>query len=50
MEDIEMAHSLLGEEKWDLVIVKEGQVLFSSKERGVAPLFPGCSEYGNKFT
>jgi len=39
MEDIELARSLLEEEKWNLVIVKEGQVLLSSKERGVAPLF-----------
>jgi hypothetical protein len=39
MEDIELARSLLEEEKWNLVIVKGGQVLFSSRERGVAPLF-----------
>ena len=39
MEDIELARSLLEEEKWNLVIVKEGQVLLSSKERGVAPFF-----------
>jgi hypothetical protein len=39
MEDIELARSLLEEEKWNLVIAKEGQVLFSSTERGVAPFF-----------
>jgi phosphatidylglycerophosphatase A len=39
MEDIDLARSLLEEEKWNLVIVKEGQVLFSSRERGVAPFF-----------
>jgi len=39
MEDIELARSLLEEEKWNLVIAKEGQVLFSSRERGVAPFF-----------
>jgi len=39
MEDIELARSLLEEEKWNLVIVKGGQVLFSSRERGVAPFF-----------
>jgi hypothetical protein len=39
MEDIDLARSLLDEEKWNLVIVKEGQVLFSSGDRGVAPLF-----------
>jgi len=39
MEDIELARSLLEEEKWNLIMVKEGQVLFSSRERGVAPFF-----------
>jgi hypothetical protein len=39
MEDIEFARSLLEEEKWNLVIVKGGQVLFSSRERGIAPFF-----------
>jgi len=34
-----LARSLLEEEKWNLVIAKEGQVLFSSRERGVAPFF-----------
>jgi hypothetical protein len=37
MEDIDLARSLLEEEKWNLVIVKGGQVLLSSRERGVAP-------------
>ena len=39
MEDIELASSLLEEEKWNLVIVKAGQVLFSSRERGIATFF-----------
>jgi phosphatidylglycerophosphatase A len=39
MKDIELARSLLEEEKWNLVIVKSGQVLFSSRESGVAPFF-----------
>ena len=39
MEDIELARSLLEEEKWNLVMVKGGQVLFSSRESGVAPFF-----------
>lgn len=46
MEDIELARSLLEEEKWDLVIAKEGQVLFSSRERGVAPLFQVVQSMG----
>jgi hypothetical protein len=39
MEDIELARSLLEEEKSNLVIVKGGQVLFSSRDRGIAPFF-----------
>jgi len=46
MEDIELAHSLLEEEKWNLVIVKGGQVLFSSRERGVAPFFQAVQSMG----
>jgi len=39
MEDIELARSLLEGEKWNLVMVKGEQVLFSSRERGIAPFF-----------
>jgi phosphatidylglycerophosphatase A len=39
MEDIDLARSLLEEGKWNLVIVKGGQVFFSSRERGIAPFF-----------
>jgi len=46
MEDIDLARSLLEEEKWNLVIVKEGQVLFSSRERGVAPFFQAVQSMG----
>jgi hypothetical protein len=46
MEDIDLARSLLEEEKWNLVIVKGGQVLFSSKERGVAPFFRAVQSMG----
>ena len=46
MEDIELAHSLLEEEKWNLVIVKGGQILFSSRERGVAPFFQAVQSLG----
>lgn len=46
MEDIELARSLLEEEKWNLVIVKGGQVLFSSRERGVAPFLQAVQSKG----
>jgi hypothetical protein len=46
MEDIDLARSLLEEEKWNLVMVKGGQVLFSSRERGVAPFFQVAQSMG----
>jgi hypothetical protein len=46
MEDIDLARSLLEEDEWNLVIVKGGQVLFSSRERGVAPLFQAVRSMG----
>ena len=46
MEDIDLARSLLEEEKWNLVVVKGGQVLFSSRERGVAPFFQAVQSKG----
>jgi len=45
-EDIELARSLLEEEQWNLVIVKGGRVLLSSKERGVTPLFKAIQSMG----
>jgi len=45
-KDIELARSLLENERWKLVIVKEGRVLLSSKERGVAPLFQAIQSMG----
>ncbi len=45
-EDIELARSLLEHERWNLIIVKEGRVLLSSKERGVAPLFQAIQSMG----
>ena len=46
MEDIDLARSLLEEEKWNLVIVKGGKVLFSSREQGVAPFFQAVQSIG----
>lgn len=46
MEDIDLARSLLEEEKWNLVIVKGGRVFFNSRERGVAPFFQAVQSMG----
>ena len=47
MEDIEIARCLLEEEKLNLVIVKEGQVLLSSREKGLRPIFQAVQSIGN---
>ena len=46
MEGIELARSLLEEERWNIVIVKEGQVLFSSRDSGIAPFFKAVRSMG----
>jgi hypothetical protein len=46
MEDIDLARSLLEEEKWNLVVVKRGRVLYSSRERGIAPFFGAVGSMG----
>ncbi|MGB6873571.1 MAG: DUF1893 domain-containing protein [Dehalococcoidia bacterium] len=46
MEDSDLARSLLEEEKWNLVMVKGGQVLFNSRERGIAPFFQAVQSMG----
>ena len=45
-EDIDLARYLLDESKLSLVIVKKGQVLFSSRERGIAPFFQAVQSIG----
>lgn len=39
MEDRELARSLLEDEKWNLVVVRDGRIVLSSREHGVAPFF-----------
>ncbi len=46
VEDIDLARSLLEEDKWNLVIVKKGRVLLSSRERGIAPFFQAVQGIG----
>jgi hypothetical protein len=46
MEDIDLARSLLEEEKWNLVIVKGRRVLYSSRERGIGPFFQAVQSMG----
>ncbi len=46
MEDIDLARSLLEEEKCNLVIVKKGDILFSSKERGIASFIQAIQRLG----
>ena len=45
-KDIDLARSLLEKGRWNLIIVKKGQVLFRSRERGIAPLFHAVRSLG----
>jgi hypothetical protein len=46
IEDIDLARSLLQEDKRSLVIVKKGQVIFGSRERGIAPFYQAVQRVG----
>jgi hypothetical protein len=46
MEDVDLARSLFKEEKWNIVIVKRKRVLYSSRERGIAPFFQAVQSIG----
>jgi len=46
MEDMDLARSLLEADKWNVVIVKKGRVLFGSRERGIAPFFQAVQSIG----
>jgi hypothetical protein len=46
VEDTDLARSLLEKGRWNLVLVKKGQVLFRSRERGIAPFFHAVQSIG----
>ncbi len=44
MKDIELAKSLLDKEKQAIVIVKEGQTIFSSDGKGIKPIYTALNK------
>ncbi len=48
LKDIELAKVKLLDEGFALVIVKEGVVLYSSRERGIKPIYTAVSELGSE--
>ncbi len=48
MEDIDIARYLMEEKKSNLVIVKNGRVLFTSAERGIAPFIHAIEGMGKE--
>lgn len=46
MRDIELAKYFLEEEKLTLVIVKEGQICFKSRDKGIKPLYMAVNNLG----
>lgn len=48
MKDIEMAVELLEKEKLALAIVKDGKIIFSSRDKGIKPLYTVVKEQKNE--
>lgn len=48
MKDIELAKSILLEENQSLVLVKDGEVLYKSKDRGIKPMLTITNELKEK--
>ena len=44
MKDIDIAKELLQKEKLALAVVKNGEIIFTSRDRGIKPLFSVVSE------
>jgi len=44
MKDIDIAKELLHSQKFAIVIVKEGEVIFSSRDRGIKPMYTAVNE------
>ncbi len=44
MKDIDIARKLLDEDKFTLVIVKNQEIIFTSKEKGIKPLYTVINE------
>lgn len=49
MNDLEHARLLIEKEDFNLVIVKEGEILFSSQKAGIYPLFDATSRLKHRF-
>lgn len=47
MEDTELTRWLPEEDERNMAIVREGQVVFGSRERGIAPFFQAARTKGN---
>ena len=45
MKDIELAKNLLNNEKKTIVIVKDGKVVFLSKDKGIEPVYTAFNEF-----
>lgn len=48
MKDIIIARNILDNENKSIVIVKNGNVIFSSNEKGIKPIFTALMEQGNE--
>lgn len=49
MKDINLAKEILLNENLALIMVKDGHIIYKSKDRGIRPLFTAYEEMGNSF-
>lgn len=50
MKDVDLAKEFLEKEQLTLVIVKEGKVIFSSKDKGIKPMYTAVCELKEKLS
>ena len=50
IKDLERAREILKEEKWSLVIVKNGEVIFSSSSSGINSILQAIEDFGDRIS
>ena len=50
IKDLERAREILREEKWSLVIVKNGEVIFSSSSPGISSILQAIEDLGDRIS
>jgi hypothetical protein len=48
MKDIDIAKELLQKENLTIAVVKDGEIVFTSKEKGIKPIYTAVKEFNEK--